>query len=66
MEKCVRFACGFIFGGLTGVYCALHDLDFAAPTLGFWGIAAGAAVVFGLLAVRYGDDFWKAVLRGWW
>ncbi|MCE9635458.1 MAG: hypothetical protein K8T90_07110 [Planctomycetes bacterium] len=61
-EKRLRFGCGFVFGGLLAFAVGLTEL--AALTSTFWAAVAGAAVVFGFLAMRYGDAFWESV-SGW-
>jgi hypothetical protein len=65
-EKRLRFGCGFVFGGLVAFFVALREL--AAFTDTFWAVVVGVAVVFGLLAVRYGDAFWHGVSEWfrWW
>jgi hypothetical protein len=65
-EKRVRFGCGFVFGGIIGFFFALREI--AAFTGTFWAFVAGIAVLFGFLAMRYGDEFWHSLpdwLR-WW
>ena len=65
-EKRLRFGCGFVFGASVAVVVALQWL--ATFTGTFWAVAAGVAVVFGLLALRYGEGFWQRVPDwfGWW
>ena len=65
-EKRLRFGCGFVFGASVAVVVALQWL--ATFTGTFWAVAAGVAVVFGLLALRYGEGFWQRVSDwfGWW
>ena len=65
-EKGLRFGCGFVFGALVAVVVALQWL--ATFTGTFWAVAAGVAVVFGFLALRYGEGFWQRVSDwfGWW
>ncbi len=59
-EKRLRFGCGFTFGAVVSFISALEGL---APYTGtFWAAVLGVAVITGLLAVRYGDDFWRKVL----
>jgi len=60
-EKNIRFGCGAIFGFLLGfnfVYFgfSMHPARFVVGIL--------AAIIFGILAVRYGDRFWER-LTNW-
>jgi hypothetical protein len=51
-----RFGCGFLFGGLVGGFGNLQS--------GFLiGFLIGG-IICGLLAWRFGDDFWK-ILKNW-
>lgn len=59
-EKRLRFICGFVFGGLMASLLTLRELDPSAGS--FWAVVASVAVGFGLLAVRYGDEFWRGIL----
>lgn len=68
-EKRFRFGCGFVVGGLLAVSVALQVMATRFDSLWvFVAGVAGAAVVCGLLAVRYGDAFWHAVASWfrWW
>ncbi|HEX8396881.1 MAG TPA: hypothetical protein VF644_05615 [Pyrinomonadaceae bacterium] len=59
--KIIRFACGAIFGFLLGfdfVYFGFSTLS-ASSIVGIL-----AAIIFGILAVRYGDRFWER-LTNW-
>mgnify|MGYP001186307745 FL=1 len=66
LEKGIRFGCGFSFafilvaaGGLSwAVSSGSHVL----------AVAIAAGVVFGVLALRFGDAFWHrvAALLRWW
>ncbi|MEJ2039424.1 MAG: hypothetical protein P8X55_10865 [Desulfosarcinaceae bacterium] len=62
-EKRIRFGCGFIFGMILGFFTAITWMTST------WGIVVfvtlGAAIVFGLLARKYGDAFWHS-LKNWW
>ena len=54
-----RFGCGFVFGlvftGMSGAAIAFTDGKlFVATTVLF-------SLIFGLAAMRYGDDFWRWV-----
>lgn len=60
--KAVHFGCGF-FAGIILLFIAgiqiVTDLDAL-----FWvGIFLGA-IIFGLLAARFGDDFWRGLFGG--
>lgn len=61
-EKRIRFGCGFVFGLIVGFFFTLSHI------IETWGgvilIALSVAVVCGLLARRYGDDFWYS-LKDW-
>ena len=58
-EKRLRFGCGFLFGGLIAFIIALRE--FVAYTGLFWATIAAVAIISGILAVRYGDEFWRRV-----
>ena len=62
-EKRLRFLCGFLFGGII----AFAQIGMTVTASGGWsGAAIGlAAVVSGWLAIRFGDDFWRSVVDGW-
>lgn len=58
-EKRIRFGCGFVIGALIAFFFALSE--FAAFTSTFWAVVVGVAIVFGFLAMRYGNGFWRVV-----
>lgn len=60
-EKRLRFGCGFSFGALTAFLFALREIE--AYTGTFWAFVIGCALIFGLCAVRYGDEFWQALCK---
>ncbi len=65
-EKRVRFGCGFLFGSVFGFLVVVREVAlFTGP---FWLCVGGVAVLFGILAVRYGDDFWRGLPNWmrWW
>ena len=64
LEKGIRFGCGFFFGLLV----AFSNVLFFSVRNGYYYAAAllVASVVFGLLAVRYGDDLWEHLRKWWW
>ena len=65
-EKCVRFACGFGLGALIAAGSILTNL--ATFTVTSVAVAAFVAVVFGFLAMRFGDGFWRCLSEWsrWW
>jgi hypothetical protein len=60
-EKRLRFGCGFSFGAVGGFFLALRALEAFTGT--FWAVVIGLALLFGLGAMRYGDDFWHAMSK---
>lgn len=62
-EKGVRFGCGFVFGGILLVLALARD--FFSTASPFWIAAGTGAVLCGLLAIRYGDRFYRAMLDFW-
>jgi hypothetical protein len=65
-ENRVRFGCGFVFGAM--ISALLIGRMVASFTGTFWALVVAIAVITGLLARRYGDDFWHAImdLFPWW
>lgn len=64
-EAGIRFGCGFIFGLMCGT--ATLVIGFATQDRAMIAFVVVVAVVCGLLAVRYGDLFWKRLSRWlWW
>jgi high-affinity Fe2+/Pb2+ permease len=59
--KIIRFACGAIFGFLLGFNFVYFG--FSMPPARFI-VGILAAIIFGILAVRYGDRFWER-LTNW-
>ncbi len=62
-EKRIRFGCGFTFGLVVGFFGAARHIYSSAG-----GITAGAfvtAILFGWLAMKYGDRFWESLGRRW-
>jgi hypothetical protein len=51
----VHFFCGFFIGAALGAY-----------GFGEWRLILITAVVVGILAAFFLDDFWDGFLRGWW
>ena len=61
LETKVRFVCGVVFGLLMG---GVYGLKFEIESLDLFLAFVGAvSVAFGLLAVRYGDQFWYSTFR---
>jgi hypothetical protein len=60
-ERRLRCGCGFVFGVVgAGVWVLKEVADPGWPAL---LVVAGIGVIVALLAVRYGDRFWHAVLE---
>jgi len=66
LEKRIRFGCGFVFGLLVGA--GLTRLLSLVNVGGYYGLAllVTAGVVFGWVAMKYGDDFWFALSEWFW
>jgi hypothetical protein len=65
VERVVRFGCGSILGLIFGLAVAFHMFVSTASEL--TGLLGLFAVVFGGLAVRFGDRFWYALRHlKWW
>ena len=62
-EKKIRLGCGLIAGGVAGLFVGFLSLNLVAGPLFVFAVALAA--LFGVLAVRYGDEFWKWLLRFW-
>jgi hypothetical protein len=61
LEKFVRFGCGSAAGAVIGLAACAQISD--APDWR-WLLAIGAAaIVCGFLALRFGDDSWRALLK---
>lgn len=65
-EKLIRFGCGLVFGGLVLLFTLPQILSLEAGQL--WIAVGLGAVICGLLAMRYGDDFYAHMsqLFHWW
>jgi hypothetical protein len=60
-EKMTRFGCGAILGLLVGGYLVLRE---AYASFGLCiAVIVAAVLICGLLALKYGDEFWHFVLR---
>jgi hypothetical protein len=62
-EKKIRLGCGVIAGLVAGLFVGFVSLNLVAGPLFVFALALAA--LFGVLAVRYGDEFWKWLLRFW-
>ena len=58
-EKRLRFGCGFVFGGVVGLFLVAREV--AAFTGSAWAAVGSVAVIVGFLAMRYGDAFWRSI-----
>ena len=58
-EKRLRFVCGFFFGIFIG-FCVLAR-EVVEFSVSFWSAVAGIGIILGLLAMRYGDAFWRSI-----
>lgn len=59
-EKRLRFGCGFLFGGLVALFLIAQEV--AAFTGLLWAAVGVVAVISGLVAMRFGDEFWHGIL----
>ena len=60
-EKRIRFGCGSIVGAIFAAYSAIKTYD-VLWTSGFWSAVVLCALLFGFLAMRYGDSFWEQLI----
>ena len=58
VEYLVRFVVGAAFGALVGFQLVVAEVPL--------GIAVLAPLVTGLASARFGDRFWRFILRFWW
>ena len=63
-ETSIRFGCGFVFGLMSSA--ATLVVGFATEERAMVAFVVVVAIVCGLLAVRYGDLFWKRLSRWFW
>ncbi len=64
LESPVRFGCGFMIGLFVPF---LWGFFWEVTTIG-WGIMAVCvifALIFGVLSMRYGDRFWRSLVKFW-
>jgi hypothetical protein len=63
LEKKIRFGCGFFFGLVLG------GLEFVRMAYKSAGVIVAstliAALLCGLLALKYGDRFWNWMIERW-
>lgn len=61
----VGFGCGFLFVGMVAL---AGSIAYVPLTMTGWAIVVAVAIVGGLLAARYGDEFFTRVgdWRWWW
>jgi len=70
LEKKIRVGCGLFAGIVVGAATGLVWFGLRAGAL--WVFVGFAAVVFAVLALRYGDRFWLELIDGlrglqqWW
>jgi hypothetical protein len=65
-EKRLRFGCGFLFGALLAFLVGLRELEAFTGT--FWAVVISIAFLFGIFAMRQGDEFWHGLSDWfrWW
>jgi hypothetical protein len=63
LERKIRLGCGVIAGLVVGLFVGFLSLNLVGGPL--FAFAIALAALFGVLAVRYGDEFWKWLLRFW-
>ena len=65
-EKGIRFGCGFVLGAFVVAVTSVTWLLYAG--WGFLAMVVVVGVIFGLLAMRYGDPFFERVMKwlSWW
>lgn len=59
--KCLRFACGFPFGGVVAWFMIAQEVPALSGVM--WAGVAGVAVITGFLAMHCGDEFWRQVFH---
>ena len=63
--KNIRFGCGAIFGALCGLSFVIYSTE--PTTRNTITTCIAFMVIFGLLALRYGDRFWEKISGfPWW
>jgi sulfite exporter TauE/SafE len=66
LEKVIRFICGAILGVIFGFIYGIQFGQVYKSTPLFYVILGIFIVLFGLLAMKFGDKFWKNVLKFPW
>ncbi len=61
LEKGVRFGCGGLLGLCLGIYYAFHYHQGSLG--GILSIILALILLCGILAARYGDQFWEKFLK---
>lgn len=61
LERSVRLVCGGVFGVIPGLWLAAELGEFEGDAVA--AIVGVSVLVFALLAMRYGDEFWHAAAR---
>ncbi len=72
LEFLVRFGCGFVSGFVSGLFAPfLWGFFWKVTTIG-WGIitvcvisALICGLICGFLSVKYGDRFWRSLVKFW-
>ena len=64
LEKGIRLGFGLLAGAILGVPGAVYSV--ADDLLTCLLLGAGMALLFGVLAVRYGDRFWYGIRHLLW
>jgi hypothetical protein len=63
-EKIIRFGCGSLFGLVVAFWTLCNH---AGPIWTMWiAVIAGAMLLFGYLAMKWGDKFWQIAFNNWW
>jgi hypothetical protein len=65
-EKILRFGCGFLMGALIAFVAGFSSA--AIDGFGWISFIVASAIVFGVLALLFGDRFWHHLfgLFRWW
>jgi uncharacterized membrane protein len=60
MEKITRFVCGALLGAIIGVVITVvYSLSSLASLIAILPLA----FIFGMLALKYGDEFWRSLIE---
>ena len=66
LEKVIRFFCGAIAGLIFGFFYGIRFDQIYDSLLLFYLILGFIVVLLGFLAMKFGDKFWKNVLKFPW